>query len=94
MLIGFARVSLELGAAAVVTFRIHADRTSYTTTDLTRIVEPGEIELLVGTSSQDLPCRSMVELAGPVRTVGHDRVLTTPVEIVSVGQESDRTIVQ
>jgi beta-glucosidase len=57
LLTGFARVSLEPGAAADVSFRVHADRTAYTGPDLRRIVEPGEVEVMIGTSSLDLPCR-------------------------------------
>ena len=40
-LAGFARVTLAPGETARVTFRLHADRTSFTGQDLTRIVEPG-----------------------------------------------------
>lgn len=80
-LIGFARVRLEPGDSARVRFHVHADRTAFTGRDLRRIVEPGEIELLVGTSSADLPCRVTVRLTGAVRVVGHDRQLTTPVEV-------------
>jgi beta-glucosidase len=46
-----------------------------------RIVEPGDLEILVGTSSVDLPCRTTVRLTGVVRQVGHDRMLTTPVNV-------------
>ncbi len=81
LLTGFARVSLEPGQAADVTFRVHADRTAYTGPDLRRIVEPGDVEVMVGTSSLDLPCRAMLRITGDVRVVGHDRVLTTPVTI-------------
>ncbi|MFF0267425.1 glycoside hydrolase family 3 N-terminal domain-containing protein [Kribbella sp. NPDC004536] len=81
LLTGFARVSLEPGQAAEVTFRVHADRTAYTGPDLRRIVEPGEFEVMVGTSALDLPCRAMLRMTGDVRVVGHDRVLTTPVSI-------------
>ncbi|MGW6201949.1 glycoside hydrolase family 3 N-terminal domain-containing protein [Kribbella sp. NPDC055110] len=81
LLTGFARVSLEPGQAADVTFRVHADRTAYTAPDLRRIVEPGDVEVMVGTSSLDLPCRAMLRITGDVRVVGHDRVLTTPVTI-------------
>ncbi|WP_241995586.1 glycoside hydrolase family 3 N-terminal domain-containing protein [Kribbella antiqua] len=84
-LTGFARVSLEPGSAKDVTFQVHADRTAYTGPDLRRIVEPGDFEVLVGTSSVDLPCRAVVRITGDVRVVGHDRVLTTPVEIVEAG---------
>ena len=65
--------------AAVVSFQLHADRTAFTGRELERIVEPGDLELLVGTSAANLPCRGTVRLTGPVRTVGHDRRLDTPV---------------
>ena len=80
-LAGFARVPLEPGAAADVRFRVHADRTAFTGRDLRRIVEPGEIEVLVGTSAADLPCRARVRLTGPLREVGADRRLVTPVDV-------------
>ncbi|MDX2969509.1 glycoside hydrolase family 3 N-terminal domain-containing protein [Kribbella solani] len=85
LLTGFARVSLAPGQAADVTFRVHADRTAYTGPELRRIVEPGELDVMVGTSSLDLPCRATVRIIGDVRVVGHDRVLTTPVTIQDPG---------
>ena len=81
LLTGFSRVSLKPGAAADVTFPVHADRTAYTGPDLRRIVEPGDFEVMLGTSSLDLPCRAMVRITGDVRVVGHQRVLTTPVTV-------------
>jgi hypothetical protein len=80
-LTGFARVGLAPGQAVDVTFRVHADRTAYTNRELQRIVEPGDIEVLVGTSAVDLPCRGRVRLTGSLRVVGHDRQLVTPVEL-------------
>jgi beta-glucosidase-like glycosyl hydrolase len=80
-LAGFTRVPLEPGAAAQVQFRVHADRTAFTGRRLERVVEPGEIEVLVGTSSADLPVRGIVRLTGPLRVVGHDRRLVTPVDV-------------
>ena len=38
--------------------------------------------MLVGTSAADLPCRGTVRLTGPLRVVGHDRRLVTPVGAV------------
>lgn len=89
LLTGFARVSLEPGQAADVTFHVHADRTAYTGPDLRRIVEPGEFDVMVGTSALDLPCRAMLRITGDVRVVGHDRVLTTPVSISTVPISGD-----
>ncbi|WP_433016150.1 beta-glucosidase family protein [Kribbella sp. CA-294648] len=85
LLTGFARVSLESGEAAEVAFRVHADRTAYSGPDLRRIVEAGDLEVLVGTSSTDLPCRAIVRVTGTTRVVGHDRTMVTPVEIRTVG---------
>lgn len=84
LLTGFARVHLGPGAAADVTFHVHADRAAYTGPHLRRIVEPGELEVLVGTSVADLPCRATVQVNGPVRVVGHDRRLVTPVDVKPV----------
>jgi beta-glucosidase len=48
---------------------------------LTKIVEPGTITVTMGGSSDDLPLTGSFELTGPVRTVGIDRVLDTPVSV-------------
>jgi beta-xylosidase len=80
-LIGFARVHLEPGCAAEISFDIHADRTAYTDAGLDRIVEAGEVHLLVGTSAADEQARVPVQLMGATRIVGHDRRLDTPVRI-------------
>jgi beta-xylosidase len=95
-LAGFARVALAPGEAARVTFRVHADRTSFTGQDLTRIVEPGTITVSLGGSSDDLPLLGSFTLTGPLRTVGIDRVLRTPVSVKKLigyegAQPADRT---
>jgi beta-glucosidase len=86
-LAGFARVRLEPGEAIDVRFRVHADRTAFTDLDLARVVAPGELDVQVGTSAADLPCRGTVRVTGPRRVVGHDRRLDTPVEL---GPAADR----
>ncbi|MDP4502139.1 glycoside hydrolase family 3 N-terminal domain-containing protein [Nonomuraea turcica] len=80
-LTGFARVPLEPGGETRVSFRVHADRTAFTGRDLRRIVEPGDVEVFVGRSAADLPCRGVVRLTGATRIVGHDRRLVTPVSV-------------
>ena len=77
-------MDLDAGATSDVTFHVHADRTAFVGLDLTRVVEPGDIDVLVGTSATDLPCRGRFRLRGPVRTVGRDRHLVTPVDISAV----------
>ena len=80
-LAGFARVPLSPGQASRVAFRLHADRTSFTGRAGTRIVEPGEFSVAVGGSSDCLPLTGSFTLTGPVRSVGADRILDTPVSV-------------
>jgi beta-xylosidase len=82
-LVGFARIELEAGEAAEVAFRLHADRTSFTSRDGKRVVETGEIVLQVGCSSTDIRWKQSVRLTGESRIVGYDRVLVTPVSVTS-----------
>lgn len=80
-LVGFARIPLQPGESRQVTFTIHADRTAFVGRDLLRVVEPGTVELSVGSSVADLHGTVALELTGPQRIVGHDRVMVTPVEV-------------
>jgi beta-xylosidase len=83
-LAGFARVPLAPGQARRVAFRLHADRTSFTGRAGARIVEPGEIRIAVGGGSDNLPLAGQFTLTGPVRAVGADRILDTPVSVHDV----------
>jgi len=80
-LAGFARVGLAAGESRRVTFRLHADRTAFTGIDLRRVVEPGEVDVFVGRSVADTPLTGRFTLTGPLRPVGADRMLTTPVTV-------------
>ena len=83
-LAGFARVPLSPGRSARVTFRLHADRTSFTGLAGSRIVEPGAIDVAIGGASDRLPLSGSFILTGPVRAVSADRVLDTPVSIQEI----------
>jgi beta-glucosidase len=80
-LAGFARVTLDPGCATRVVFTLHADRLAYTGRDLRRIVDAGDIRVLVGPSSTDTPLTATLRVEGPTRTVGPDRTLLTPAEV-------------
>ncbi len=68
-------------ATAELVFDVHADRTAYTDPGLDRIVEAGEVQLIVGTSAADEGALVSVQLTGATRVVGHDRRLDTPVRV-------------
>lgn len=87
-LVGYTRVALESGEIADVHFEVHTDRLAFTGRTFDRIVEPGDVEVLVGTSAADLPCRGAVRLTGPLRVVGTARRLITPVKVSPGGGET------
>ena len=80
-LLGFARVVLAPGESKTVTFEVHADRFSFTGIDYNRIVEPGDIDLWVGPSADQLPLAGVITLTGATRTITRGRVMTTPVRV-------------
>jgi beta-xylosidase len=83
-LAGFARLRLEPGQASRVVFRLHADRTAFHGLSGARVVEAGLIEVGIGSSSADLRLEGELELCGPERQAGPDRVLTTPVTVTGL----------
>ncbi|MCG8926366.1 beta-glucosidase [Lentzea sp. CC55] len=75
-LIGAVKVDLEPGQTRTVSAALHADLTSYTGRAGQRQVDPGDVELHVGTSSANIHTRLRLSMTGPRRAVGFDRVLT------------------
>jgi beta-xylosidase len=79
-LIGYQRVTLAPGESGQVRFTLPADLFSFTGRAGTRIVEPGRIELRLGSSSRDTPVVLPIELTGPERTITGARQLTARAE--------------
>ncbi|MFJ3665563.1 glycoside hydrolase family 3 N-terminal domain-containing protein [Streptomyces sp. NPDC090106] len=80
-LIGYRRVELAPGAARTVTFRFHPDLSAFTDRTGTRIVEPGALELRLAASSAEVRHTVRLDLTGPVRVLGPDRVLRCETEV-------------
>jgi beta-glucosidase len=51
-LLGYRRVGLAAGESVVVEFTVPTTRLAFTDRTLTRVVEPGEVEVWVGTSAR------------------------------------------
>ncbi|WP_344474712.1 beta-glucosidase family protein [Nonomuraea monospora] len=76
-LVGYARVELEPGRAAKVTFDVPARLLSFTGRDGRRVTEPGEVGLSVRRSVADVVDERTVTLTGPVYEFkGSERRLT------------------
>jgi beta-glucosidase len=81
-LIGYARVELEPGQAARVSFEVHADVASFIGRDGTRIVEPGAVELRLARSSAEFVSALPMSLTGGERAAGPDRQLQPQVSVI------------
>ncbi|MFE4949509.1 glycoside hydrolase family 3 N-terminal domain-containing protein [Leifsonia sp. NPDC056665] len=68
-LLGYARVSLEPGEEAEVTFQVPTARLAFTGLDGIRIVEPGDVELWVGPSCAERETETGIVLTGPKHAV-------------------------
>jgi beta-glucosidase-like glycosyl hydrolase len=68
-LLGYARAELAPGASAEVRFDVPTHRLAFSDRRMVRVVEPGTVELFVGTSCADPVLTATVELTGPVHEV-------------------------
>jgi beta-xylosidase len=84
-LIGYQRVAAAPGEAVRVTFRFHADLSSFTDRSGRRVVEPGALELRLAASSTDVRHTAHLTLTGPVRVLGTDRRLRCETEVTDAG---------
>ncbi len=67
-LLGYRRVHLEAGESAVVELRVPTTRLAFAGRDLERVVEPGELDVWVGTSAErDVQART--RLVGDVHRI-------------------------
>lgn len=61
---GFKRIALEPGATRAVTFLLDVRQLSFYDRDMNFVVEPGTIEVMVGSSSQDIHASGSFEIVG------------------------------
>ena len=77
---GFKRVSLEAGESATVTFALPVNLLAFYDRDERYVVVPGEVEVLVGTSSQDIAARATLTISGETVEVG-EKVFFSDVQV-------------
>lgn len=80
----FARVPLAAGASTRVRVRLPVDMLNFTDGRGERIVEAGDFDLMVASSSRDIQLSDTVTVTGePVRTLPRDWRMTSEVEVLS-----------
>jgi len=68
-LVGFSRLTLEIGEEKKVTCEVDMRQLAFHDLNMDQVVEPGVIELFVGASSQDIRLRGCFEIVGERRVV-------------------------
>ncbi len=72
---GFARVSLAPGQSAQLQFQLPVNQLAFLDSRMRWVVEPGEIRLMIGSSSTDIRLRGSFQIEGDVTDIGDGRVL-------------------
>ena len=80
-LIGYTRVEIEPGQSRRVSFDVSADLSSFTGVAGVRIVEPGDLQLRLSTSSGESRHIVNIRLLGPERAVGLSRRMVADVTV-------------
>jgi len=66
---GFKRITLQPGESKRVEFILPVDMLNFTISGTKRIVEPGEFEVMIGSSADDIKHSEVVTVTGNVRTL-------------------------
>lgn len=71
---GYYRLALSPGESKRVTFRMKVDQCAFYNQDLNLVLEPGMIEVMVGSSSEDIRLFGAFEITGPAQMEVKERV--------------------
>jgi beta-glucosidase len=69
----FKRVTLDPRQTRTVSFRLAVNQLGFYDRDNQFVVEPGTVEVMVGSSSQHLPCTGTFEITGSKRDIGAEK---------------------
>jgi beta-glucosidase len=78
---GFHRLSLSPGESRTVTFHLPVNLLAFYDENLDLVVEPGNIQVMVGSSADDIRLRGAFEIAGSGKTKIDRRLFRCPVSI-------------
>jgi len=78
---GYARLTLQPGEICKVVFHLPVDQLAFYDEDLNLVLEPGKMEVMLGSSSQDIRLCGEFEIAGRKKAKVKERVFVCPVDI-------------
>lgn len=77
---GYLRLTLEPGECKTVTFHLPVNQLAFYDHDFKLTLEPGRMEVLLGSSSEDIRLHGSFEIVGAEKMIVSRRVFTCPVE--------------
>jgi len=81
---GFKRVAIPSARTAEITFHLPTDMLAFSISGTERIVEPGEFEIMLGSSSEDIHYRAIVNVTGKARTLPEKWRMQSAAEVAIV----------
>jgi beta-glucosidase len=78
---GYTRLNLAVGERKKLTFHLQVNQLAFYNNDLELVIEPGQIEVMLGSSSADIRQQGAFEITGEDRMTVADRVFDCPVTI-------------
>jgi beta-glucosidase len=78
---GFKRVSLKPGESRKVTFTLHTSQLGIYDDEMRYVVQPGEVEVMVGNSSQNLPLTGSFEITGNPTEIRDGKVFFSDIDL-------------
>jgi beta-xylosidase len=78
---GYQRLLLHPDEQAIVTFHLPVDQLAFYNNDLELVLEAGQIDVMVGSSSADIRLTGKFEIIGPAKMIVKDRIFECPVRI-------------
>lgn len=82
---GFRRISLKSKEAVRVDVRLSADMLAFTKSGLDRVVEPGEFDVMIGSSSEDIHFHETITVTGQERTLPEQWRMLCDIEVRPAG---------
>lgn len=78
---GYIRLTLQPAEARTVTFHLPVDQLAFYDEDLNLILEPGKIDVMIGSSSEDIRLCGEFEIKGAKKAAIKERVMVCPVSV-------------
>lgn len=78
---GFARLTLEPGQTKRVTFHLAVNQLGFYNRELAFVIEPGTVEVMVGSSSEEIRATGSFEIIGTTTPIGSVKVFFSAVEV-------------